>query len=128
MAQQNRQQSIIYHVTMPQAKQHVPTGTVHRPDDVGSLCPWRVLPSACVMVQEVLLNVAVHPALHSWPSNNRDVSPRLGKVNDCVASFGRFGIGRFLTCVEYIWSWLAILTATGIGVGCRFLKGVQVET
>ena len=61
--------------------------------------------------------VAVHPALQSWPNDNRDVSPRLGKVKACVVSCGRLGSGRLPTCVEYIWSWLAILTATGVGVG-----------
>ena len=92
-------------------------GIVQRPAVVGSRVPCNVVPSACVMVQEVLSNVAVHPASHSCPNDSRDVSPRSGKVKACMASCGKLGSGRLPTCVEYMWSWLAILTATGVGVG-----------
>ena len=79
-------------------------GIVHRPDVVESLWPWRVLLLACVIVQDVWSKVAVHPASHSCPKESREVLPRLGKVNACVASWDRFGIGKLPTCVEYMWS------------------------
>ena len=80
------------------------SGIVHRPTVVGSRLPCRVVPLACVIVQDVLSKVAVHPASHSWPNNNSEVLPRSGKVNACVASCGRLGSGRLPTCVEYMWS------------------------
>ena len=80
------------------------SGIVQRPTVVGSCSPCRVVPSACVIVQDFLSNAAVHPALHSCPSDNSNVSPRSGKVNACVALCGRLGRGKLPTCVEYMWS------------------------
>ena len=79
-------------------------GIAHRPDVVGLRWPCRVLPLACVIVHNVLLKVAVYPALHSWPNERREVSLRSGTVKACVALCGRFGSGKLPTWVEYLWS------------------------
>ena len=55
-------------------------GIVQRPAVVGSRSPCRVVPSACVIVHDVLLKVAVHPASHSCPNDSSDVSPKSGNV------------------------------------------------
>ena len=56
------------------------SGIVHRPTAVGPRLPCRVVPLACVIAQDVLSKVAVHPELHSCPNDNSEVLPRSGKV------------------------------------------------
>ena len=64
-----------------------------------------------LMLQLVESKVATHPASQSCPRERREVLPSVGKVWTVVASFGIVSMGRLAVWVEYMYSWLAVLTA-----------------
>jgi len=81
----------------------------------------------CVIVTSVLVNVAVHCASQSWPTDNSDVFPRSGNMCAVRASTGKFGKSNSAVCVAVIVSLFGKSTLIPCSVFCLLVYSAETD-
>jgi len=85
--------------------------------------PFRIVSLLCVMLTVVSVNVAVHCASHSWPTDSSDVLPSSGKMCAVRASTGKFGKSNSAVCVAIIVWLFGNTTLIPLVVFCWLMVG-----
>jgi len=101
---------------------------VHKPVLVGSRVPVNMSFPLCVTVHLSLVNVAVHPASHSCPNDNRDVLPRSGNACAVRAVGGIVSKGSCPWVFECMYSLFASWTGSDVGVLMTWCSGRSQDT
>jgi len=87
--------------------------------------PLRMTVSLCVIDTVVSVNVAMHCASQSCPTDIRDVVPRAGKMCAVRAIAGKCGKSNSAVCVAFIVAWFGSRTLIPAVVRCLFLYGAD---
>jgi len=87
--------------------------------------PVRISVLLCVIVTVVSVNVAMHCASQSCPTDIRDVVPRAGKMCAIRALAGKFGKSNSAVCVAFIIAWFGKRTLMPVVVLCLFVYGAD---
>jgi len=104
----------------------LPVGSVacHRLFDLLHI-PVRISVLLCVIVTVMSVNVAMHHALQSCPTDIREVVPGAGKMCTICALAGKFGKSNSAVCVAFIIAWFGKCTLIPVVVLCLFVYGVD---
>jgi len=89
--------------------------------------PMSMILLLCVIITLVSMNVALHCASQSWPTNSSDVVPRSGKIWAVIAALGKCGKFNLAVCVAFMMLWFGRWTLIPCFLFFYFCMGLLLQ-